>query len=404
MPQGSQTTRRRSQPWEDVSYGDAPSRRGSTRGGTAWSGTSGSRAPLNEENLEAFNERGGRADDASASTSAIRRGDGRYTMALTTRRASTWYDEPESDQQQVDARSLGQDTRRTPRRYSSAVIDEELDSKQRTSEPSRRRSKAITRPRMPTRPSYSDSTYASRQRSSAFEESTRGGEPSRAYATRASSSTVPSATTRRKSEAVAAAGGAAAGAYAERRYSRYASDAPASSVSPSASRTSYSKTSTRAKDVYATAAARRRSSQSQVVSSNGTETQATQRNATTEVKSRRETEATQPNARTEVKSRRDSVVSGKASQSPKEASGETALVATRKSPTSHGGSTASPSTSKPIVAGIETWPFSDDAPDDSQWERKVHVITTQKPDGRLIRDEQVSVRRIRPSQEQTISA
>ena len=113
---GTQYTRRRSAPWQDLEYRSAKA--GSSHGGTAWTGSG---APLTERNVEVLNEKRPPRSERSAER-AVERDVAVTELQLDPKvsKKSRRDSGVATSAPQTDARSLNAEARRTSRRYVQA--------------------------------------------------------------------------------------------------------------------------------------------------------------------------------------------------------------------------------------------------------------------------------------------
>ena len=377
--QYSQRSRRRSAPWQDHEYRSTyPSKAGSSQGGTFGG------APLTEGNLEELNERRPPRTESDVerevekdidveqldrkSSRKSRRDSGVATEETRTRtglisaddrRTSRQYSRAERDSRSGPAEKTVVTTRRKTEVAEEDGDEEEIETKSKSryesySRPTRN-SKSMTSVRRQSRAADVYAQAAERRASSATGKRTQ--QPKTAFSQRSRPPTMPpeGIDNRRSSRdievtAAAAAAGTTVGSRPDGK---------------SRARTAYIEECEEEETCQTEAKSGRRSSRQ------------------TEVKSER---VTQREVETERKS-----VSGrtyKQSQVPTRPSQAAAAATSASSPSS--------GPSSPTSASSPSAP----SPVEPHWERRVHIVETRKPDGRLITDREYSMRRFRPQEEQ----
>ncbi len=448
--------RRRSAPWQDVDYRSAKA--GSSHGGTA---LTGSGAPLTERNMEVLNERQPPRSEASAER-AVEREVAVTELELDPKvtKKSRRDSGVVTQAAQTEARSVGAETRRTSKRYSRVEYGTGQTSAERPSALKRSSSQSRARnlqPRFLDEPSYL-STHApdleakNRRRHRKFRERRDGYESEEGEILRKSNSsrgldydvqneTVVS--TRRKTEI-----GDDDDSNEEvetKTKARYESDrGPRDSSESRFSRRRQS----RAADVYAKSAGRRQPDgsagnwnshsrsksafaysrpptmppeETQNVTSSrsfaivpvntmsGARTGGRSRTATdtngndyeeysgqTEVKSKRYS------SQEEIETEQKSAVAG--TNIPARSAGQL-IAPSGPNPTAGASAASSPSepSQSPQSANPPSVPGTTMDNLEAYWERRLHIVETRQPDGKLIQDREYSMRRIRPQMAAEVS-
>lgn len=399
--QNSYRSRQRSAPWQDHDYRSTfPSKAGSSRGGAAWSGG----APLTETNLEEFNER------RPPRSEAVQQRDVERDVAFEE------LDRKSGRQSRRDSAVVTQSPPKTragwigadyERRTSRATSRVERDDGygDRTLVTTRRRTEVeedwprdevVTRPKLKSRyPSYSQPTQSSQSKVSTKRQSRAAGVYEQASARQSSFSSGRQtrhqtlAGTRRSrpptmppeddysTQSPRAVGSVAAGAAARAAVATNVGSHP----------DSRSKTSTQFFEEVNETQSRRTEPRSEQYSSRQTQAQTCQTEVDkSERYSQREAETEQP---TTTQQTQPSGTVARRSQAPSRPAELERTTAARP---------ATPPYSSPSRPTSANSPAAPSAPDDTQWERRLHIITSRGPDGRLIRDQEYSMRRIWPQQ------
>ena len=382
----SRRSRRRSAPWQEHDYRSTfPSKAGSSHGGTARSGG----VPLTENNLDEFNEKQPPRSEAVSqrgierqvsfeeidrkSSRKSRRNNGVLTqkpqsragcIGADDRRSSKNYSRVERDDGQGDRTVV---TTRRKTEVDEDGLDEEAETKSKSKYESYSR---------PTQSSASKTSARRQSRAADVYEhaqekrysSSSSGRQSRRPKTATRPPTMPTehnANARSTREvATVVAGGAVGAAVATNAGSR-----------PDAR----SKAPTQFFEEDNEIPTRQTEAKSERFSSRRTEARTRQ----TEVKSERYS------SQQEVETERQSNISR--TRAPSQPA--------RPEPATAAGPATSSSSSPSSPMGAQ----SPIAPEDCQWERRVHVTTMMKPDGRLIRDREVCTRRIYPQQSPVVA-
>ena len=386
--QYSRRSRRRSAPWQEVEYRSTyPSKAGSSQGGTL------NGAPLTEGNLEEFNERRPPRSDDEVGRELERDAEIEQLDRRSSRKSRR--DSGVSTQQpETRAGGIGADDRRTSRQYSRV---------ERDGVPAER-TVVTTRRKMEVEEGSPDEEEIETKSKSRYE----------SYSRPAASST-SKISERRKSRA--------ADVYAQASERRASSAAGRQSQKP---RTSFSQRS-RPPTMPPESSGNARTSRDLAVVAAGSiagsrhdgksraqtayveevdEEETRQTEARSERYSSRQDEdrTRQMEVRSERISEREGGTERKSAAPPSRVSGRSnrqSQALTRPSQAAAGTAVAAPTSpssgpSSPTSATSPTAPF----PDDAHWERRVHIVETRKPDGKVILDREYSLRRIWPQQEQ----
>ena len=451
----TQYTRRRSAPGQNVEYRSGrPSKVGSSQGG-AGSGSRG--APLTEQNVEVFNEKRPPRSEGSAER-AVERDVGVTEVELDPKvsKKSPRDSGIVTQAPQTEARSAGAATRRTSKRYSQAGYESDPALARRPSAMKRSGNQRCVphfRPQFPDEASYLGSNAPDletknrrhhrefRERRDGYEsaegEMLRNSNPSREYVDggkgRGRMGTMVTAQQRTEVEEDGSLNEDVR-TESKSRYESYRRPTQSSASKVSERRQS------RAADVYAKSAGRRESNSSAARWNAESGTAPTQRSRppTMPPESREDVRSSKALALVPVNTTSGSRVGGRSRaatdtngagneeyshqtevesehfSSHREAETEqksTAISASRAGqsarrstvpsrPSQPAGAATATSPTEPSQSPQSAGPPSAPGPmtesPEPQWERRLHIVETRQPDGRLIQDREYSMRRIWP--------
>ena len=362
----SRSSHQRSVPYSTSSHRDDPSRTPSF---------SKSGAPLTATNLEVFNE----AKESNRSEATQYDATAQQPTERSYKRRSLPSPRKYSDESRTESQSAQRESRSNTRRYSTTIVDDEtLTTPKRPSMTSRRRSTTLAvdetsaTPRRPALTSrYRSTTVADDESSRTPRRPTLASRRSSSYQALTQASLSRHSATMSQRRAVVP--------YLERRDD-------STTMSSTASRTSYSKKSTRAKDLYATAAASHCSQMSQNQANSNAEDK-TRSPAKTIASSRRDSMSPTTKQTTDHESEQLKQTSAAAGSESASARPPTLPP----QPSSH----ALKSESIDKLDGETPSPLDTGSPD-MHWERRVRIVEAKQRDGRLIRDKEVTLRRFHP--------
>jgi hypothetical protein len=388
-------SRRRSAPWQDHEYRSTyPSKAGSPQGGTAWSGG----APLTEGNLEEFNERRPPRTEGDVEREVERNVDVEQLDRRSSRKSRR--DSGVAAQGPATrAGWIGADDRRTSRQYSRV---------ERGSAPAER-ALVTTRHKTEVEEDGPDEEEVETKSKSRYENYSRP-----------TQSSISKVSERRRSRA--------ADVYAQASARQSASSVGKQTQKPRTSFTQRSRPPTMppesmenarsSRDLAVVAAGTTAASRPDGRSKAPTEffEESNEETRQAEAKSERfssrrdEGRSRQTEVKSERISEREVVTERKSTAPPTRVSGRSNRQSQAVVRASHAAAAAttaaaaptSPSSgpSSPTSASSPTAPEALEA----HWERRVHIVETRKPDGRVIMDKEYSMRRMWPHQEQQVGA
>lgn len=385
--QYSRRSRRRSAPWQDVDYRSTyQSKAGSSQGGThgAVSLTEGNleefnekRPPRSERDIEKEVEKTVEVDQLDRKSSAKSRRDsgvsthsrqsGTSRVDADGRRASRQYSRTERDNTSAPATRTVVTTRRKTEIEDDGSEEEEVETKSKS--------------RYQT---YSRASRNSRSQASERRQSRAANVYAQAAERRAASTS--GARAQKSLAAFSQRWGPPPTMPPESRVDRKSSrDIEVAAAAAATTGTSRSNGSPKSRPAYVEECEDEEAVQTEAKSERRISRQEENRTRRTEVKSERVTE-------------REVEMEAKSNSSPTRMSGRSkrqSQAPTRPTQAAAATSPSSPS-SGPSSATSPTAP----SPIESHWERRVHIVETRKPDGRVIMDREVSLRRFSPQQQQ----